>query len=194
MSIEIAWAAVNLAASLGLAVAGFGALYMWRSPSPDHPFTPRLALLLGIVLCWFAIDEGIELHDRLGHWLWREHGVVAPGPVHHVDDLFLLAYLVAAIGLALLLLPSLLRRPWMLVGFVVAGALFALSTLNDAVGPETTRTDLLEESMESTAAIILAVALWRTALAPFSTTRRASVIETSPGDILAPPQPVGEPI
>lgn len=190
MSIEIAWAAVNLTASITLAVAGFAALYMWRRPDPAHPFSPRHALMLGVVLCWLAIDEGLELHDRLGHWLYRKHGVVAPGPIHHIDDLFLLAYLAAAVILGLFLLPSLLRRPGILLAFLAAGALLTLSTLNDAVGPESTVTDLIEESLEATAGIILAVTLWRAALpsgVPFLRKQSAH------GDILAPRKTAGEP-
>lgn len=160
MDIEIAWAAVNFTASIGLAAAGAAAFAMWRWPRTLQPFTPGLALALACVLWFLAVDEGVELHDRVGHWLWKQHGVLAPGPIHHVDDLILLGYLIAAAICGLLLLPSLLRHPRVLAGLSLGAALLAFSTLSDAIAPERTWVHLIEESVEAVAATIIAVTLW----------------------------------
>lgn len=163
MGIEIAWAAVNIIASVGLAVAGLGAFAMWRWPHDGQPLSRRLALAFAVVFWFLALDEGIELHDRAGQWLWRERGIVAPGPIHHVDDVLLLGYVAVAALCGLLLLPSLLKHPRFLSGLCVVAGLLALSTVSDAVGPTRTWTDLIEESVEAIAVTVLAVVMWQAA-------------------------------
>ena len=179
MSIEIAWAAVNIIASVGLALAGLAAFAMWRWPHTGQPLGTNVALTLAVVLWFLALDEGVELHDRAGQWLWRERGVVAPGPIHHVDDVMLLGYVVIACALGLLLLPSLLKHPRFLLGLCVVGGMLAFSTVSDAVGPTRTWTDMVEESIEAAATLILAAVLWRAAWPGVEAARRSSVLEAA---------------
>jgi hypothetical protein len=142
---------------------------------------PRnIALAFAGVLWFLALDEGVELHDRAGQWLWREQGIVAPGPIHHVDDVMLLGYVVVAAVIGLFLLRSLLPHPRFLAGLCVVGAMLALSTVSDAVGPTRTWTDMIEESVEAAATVALAVIMWRAAWPGVEAARRRSQAHDPP--------------
>jgi hypothetical protein len=153
---------------------------MWRWPHERQPLSPRVALAFAIVLWFLALDEGVELHDRAGRWLWQERGVVAPGPIHHVDDVMLLGYVAVAAILGLMLLRSLFKHPRFLAGLCIVGGMLAYSTISDAVGPTQTWTDMVEESIEATATVVLAVVMWRAAWPGVEAARNASRTDVTP--------------
>lgn len=174
---EVASAAANMITSAALALAGVFALAMARRaralPQP-LPLPPSIALAASVALVLLAADEGLEVHDRAGRWLYNEHGVVAPGPVNHVDDLFVLAYMaVGAVGFAALL-PRLARYPWFVAGLLAAGALFAAGTAFDALGTNGTWTDGAEETAEAAGAVALAATMGAHAMAGVRVRRRAT--------------------
>lgn len=124
---------------------------------------PLLAWLAGAALVALAADEGLELHDRVGRWLWDERGVAAPAPINHIDDVIVLGYLaVACLGL-LVALPGLLRRPRFLLGMVAAGGLMAAGAAFDAFGTPGSATEIPEESLEAAGAVVLAIVFGREA-------------------------------
>jgi hypothetical protein len=145
----------NIVTSTALAAAGVFAflLVIW----PARPPLPRAVLwacAFGFV--WLALDEGLELHDRAGRWLYHDHGVVAPGPVNHVDDLFLIAYMAVGAVTLIASMPVLLRHRGFLLTLIVAALFFAAATAHDAFGPTGGWTNALEEAGEAAGAIVLA--------------------------------------
>jgi hypothetical protein len=164
--LSIASALGNFTTSVALAAAGLCALALAVQPHPGRRrLPPAVAFAAGAALIALAADEGLELHDRVGRWLWREHGVVAPGPVNHVDDLFVIAYAAAGALALAVALPFLLRAPGLLLGIAVGGALGAGGTSLDALGVVGTWTDGVEEAFEAAGALVLAVAFGREARA-----------------------------
>jgi hypothetical protein len=152
----------NIVTSVGLAAAGVCAYLLATSPS--RPVLPRPILWLAApAFVLLAIDEGLELHDRVGRWLYEEHGVVAPGPINHVDDLFVIAYLGLGAVVFACCIPSLVRAPMFLAGLVAAGALLAGGTALDALGSVGTWTDAVEEAGEAMGAVLLAAMFVREA-------------------------------
>lgn len=122
-------ALANIITSSALALAGAAALAMAiRARTAPQPLPMAIAACASAALIALAVDEGLEVHDRAGRWLYREHGIVAPGPVNHVDDLFVLACLALGGAVFALLLPRLLRYPWFVAGLSVAGVLLAGGT------------------------------------------------------------------
>jgi hypothetical protein len=161
---HVASAVGNVTASVGLALAGLFAFGIAATP-PGRKKTlpPVLASLAGMALVALAADEGFELHDRVGRWLWNEHKVAAPGPINHIDDVIVLGY-VAAGALALLVsLPVLVRTPRFLFGMVVAGAMMAGGSAIDAFGTPESWTEIPEEALEASGAMLLALVFWREA-------------------------------
>lgn len=165
-------ALANIATSSALAGAGIGALVIALVPSRRHILPRHLAVACAAGLVALALDEGIELHDRAGRWLYHERGVVAPGPVNHVDDLFVIGYMVAGVAIMAAYLPALWRSRRLFAGLVMAGALIAIGTAFDALGTTGTWTDFAEEAFETAGAVVLAVAFLGEA---FGTRQLASV-------------------
>jgi hypothetical protein len=154
---DAASAAANLFTSGGLGVAGAVALLMARAPGcRSIALPPMVALLAGVALIALAFDEGLELHDRVGRWLWREHEVTAPLPVNHVDDVIVFAYIAAAGVAGVLLLPTLARRPRFLAGLLLSGALMSCGAVIDAFGTPESWTDVPEEALETGGAVLVA--------------------------------------
>jgi hypothetical protein len=158
-------ASANIAASAGLAAAGICSLVIAFRRSRRHILPFRLALAAGVGLIVLAIDEGFELHDRAGRWLYEEYGVVAPGPINHVDDLFVIGYLVAALAVLAVYARTLMRTPRFFAGLVVAGAVLAAGTALDALGTPGTWTDVVEEGAEGFGAMLVAAVFAREAFA-----------------------------
>ena len=146
---------------LALAVAGMFALSMavWHSPrhahSPRHVLSPLLAFLAGAGLLALAADEALDLHERAGGWLWR-HGIDAPGPLAHVDDLIVLLYAVAAVATASIALPALLQHRGLVLRLGACGGLLAVAVALDVLGEPGSRTEIPEEGLEVLGAIALA--------------------------------------
>lgn len=161
---QVATATANIATSGGLALAGIFAFAIAATPPGRRAaLPPVIAFLTGVVLIALAADEGFELHDRAGRWLWDEHAISAPGPINHIDDLFVIGYVVAGAIAMVVLLPILVRSPWFLLGLTLAGALFAGGTAFDALGTAGTWTDGAEEALESAGAVITALVFRREA-------------------------------
>lgn len=146
----------NIFTSSALALAGVFALALFAWARQPQPLPRPVAGLAFVSLVALALDEGLELHDRAGSWLWREHDVVAPGPINHVDDLFLIGYLAAGATVGLALLPRLMRFPRFLGGLVASGSLFVLGTGFDALGTSGSWTDVADEGFEAAGALMLA--------------------------------------
>jgi hypothetical protein len=154
---HIGAASGNLLTSVGLAVAGIIAFAMAvRRDGAPPLFAPAVSVAIGCGLVMLAADEGLELHDRIGRWLWREHGISAPGPINHVDDLFVLAYIAAGAVTVGIFLSALRHRPLLLGMLVLAGALFLTGSLVDALARRTAFTMFIEESTEALGALLLA--------------------------------------
>lgn len=173
---EVASAAANIITSTALALAGVFALAMALRARALQRLPPAIASAGFVGLVLLAVDEGLEVHDRAGRWLYNEHGVVAPGPVNHVDDLFVLGYMaLGAMGFAALL-PRLARYPWFVAGLLAAGALFGAGTAFDALGTNGTWTDGAEETAEAAGAVALAVTIGVQAMADVRVHRRADSV------------------
>jgi multisubunit Na+/H+ antiporter MnhB subunit len=160
---HIGAASGNLLTSVGLAVAGIlaFAMAMRRRDGARRLFAPAVSVAIGCGLVTLAADEGLEVHDRIGRWLWHEHGIAAPGPINHVDDLFVLAYIAAGAVTVGIFLSALRHRPLLLGMLVLAGALFATGSLVDALARRTAFTMFVEEATETAGAVLLAAAFTR---------------------------------
>jgi hypothetical protein len=157
-------ALANVAAAGGLALAGLGALIIGVRRGRQHILPFRLAMASAVGLVVLAADEGLELHDRAGRWLYNEHGVVAPGPINHVDDLFVMGYVVAAAAVLAIYSRRLLRTPRFFVGLLASGVLLAAGTGFDALGTTGSWTDAAEEALEAAGAVLLAIVFAREAI------------------------------
>ena len=127
-------------------------------PSPRHALPPLLAFMGGAALLALAAAEVLDLHERGGRWLW-EHGVEAPGPIAHVDDLIVVAYAVCATVAVLAALPALMRRRTSIIRLAACGAALATAVALDVLGNPGSRTEILEEALEVIGAIGLALVL-----------------------------------
>jgi hypothetical protein len=156
--IGAATALSNVTASGGLAVAGLVAFAMAIvRPQTPRALPPLLAFVAGAGLCALAADEGLELHDRVGRRLWSEHGIAAPGPINHVDDVIVLFYLVAGGAVGLASARIVLKTPRFLAGLIAAAGLMAAGAGFDALGTPGTWTEVPEETLESTGAVLAAM-------------------------------------
>jgi len=162
-AIHVMSALANIAASAGLALAGLCALTIGFRLERRHILPFRLAVASGVGLLLLAADEGLELHDRAGRWLHSEHGFVAPGPINHVDDLFVIGYVATAAAVLAIYARRLLRTPRFFVGLLASGALLATGTAFDALGTTGSWTDGAEESLEAVGALLLAAVFAREA-------------------------------
>jgi hypothetical protein len=145
----------NLVTSSSFAVAGFAALSMAILPSRvPHPLPAHLAFLAGAALIFLAADEGLELHDRVGRWLYHERGIAAPGPINHIDDLIVFGYIVVAGVAGVIALPALLRSPRFFGWLIAAGALCAAGAAIDAFGTPGSWTEVPEEGFEAAGAVL----------------------------------------
>lgn len=179
----LASAVANIMTSSALALAGAAALAMaMRARTSPQPLPMAIAACASIALIALAVDEGLEVHDRAGRWLYREHGVVAPGPVNHVDDIFVLAYLAAGGAAFTMLLPRLLRYPRFVAGLSVAGVLLAGGTAYDALGTHGTWTDGAEESLEAAGAAVMAATIGLHALPGVRVCRHAASASAGTGE------------
>lgn len=154
--VHVSSATGNIVTSVALAAAGLAALAMvFVRVRRSEALPPLLALMTGAGLIALAADEGLELHDRVGRWLYNEHGVTS-GPVNHVDDLIVFAYLAVAGLVIAASLPVLARSPRLLSGLAVAGVMFAAAIALDGFGAPGTWTDPTEEALEAVGALLLA--------------------------------------
>jgi hypothetical protein len=154
----------NFVTAGALALAGVCALLIAPQRSRRHILPFGLAMASAIGLWWLAADEGFELHDRAGRWLYEERGVDAPGPISHADDLFVIAYAAAGAAVLALYARRLLRTPRFLAGLAAAGALFSIGAGFDALGTPVTWTDGFDEGFEALAAALLLAVFAREAL------------------------------
>jgi hypothetical protein len=123
--------------STELFVAGLLACLVWeRNPSPLDRRGRRFWLLAGLLLAFLAADEFLEYHDKLGLWI-EGRGWPLPWFVGHPDNVILLLYALATLGLGLTHRRALLKsRPAILVCLSAAVASMAGSQIFDflAVG------------------------------------------------------------
>jgi hypothetical protein len=157
---HIASALANIVTSSALASAGVFAVAMAAGAARrSAPLSPLVALGAGVALIALAADEGLELHDRAGRWLWNEHGIAAPGPINHVDDLFVMAYIAAGVAAIGISFRSMKRHPRFLIACALVAVLVAAGTAFDAFGGPDTWTEAPEEGAEAAGAVVLALAL-----------------------------------
>jgi hypothetical protein len=150
----------NLLTSCALAAAGIAAFSMAIVPArTPRALPPLLAFVAGAALVFLAADEGLELHDRVGRWLYHERGIEAPGPVNHVDDLIVFAYVACAVAVALISLPPLIAAPRFLASMGAAGTLMIAGASFDAFGTPGSWTEIPEEGLEAAGACALAAVL-----------------------------------
>jgi hypothetical protein len=162
--LDVGSALGNAVTSAALAAAGLAAFVMTRREAHARPLPAMVAVFAGVTLLYLAADESLELHDRMGRWLYDRHGFVAPGPVNHVDDLFVLAYVGVAAALGLWALPSLLRHRRFLYALMIIGFVLAAAAGIDALGTPGSWTDAPEEGLEACGAVALAFVFVREAL------------------------------
>jgi hypothetical protein len=154
----------NAVTAGALALAGVCALLIATQRSRRHILPFGLATASAFGLWWLAADEGLELHDRAGRWLHEERGVVAPGPINHVDDLFMIGYVAAGVAVLMLYARRLWRTPRFLTGLAASGMLFAGAAAFDALGTPGTWTDAFDEGFEAVGATVLLGVFAREAL------------------------------
>lgn len=154
LGVRAMWA--DAITAICLVIAAAFAFATTRHPDRARALPAGFALVAVTGLCMLAIDEWFAFHERLGSWLW-EHGVEAPGPVRHVDDLVIMAYALAAIAICVFALPSLVRKPRFLGGLVFAALILAVAVVFDALESPGTGTELIEEFLEAAGAVALAI-------------------------------------
>ncbi len=155
---HIAAAVANITTTGGLLVAGACALVMAASRAHrSAALPPLLALAAGAGLIALAFDEGFELHDRLGRWLWNEHDIGAPGPINHLDDLIVFGYLAIGLIVLAIALPVMARSRRFVAWIGIAGIGLAAGTAIDAFGSPGTWTEIPEEALEGGGALLLTV-------------------------------------
>lgn len=161
-ALDVAGILGNVATASLLAIGGIAALYL-AGARTDVPraLPPLLAAIAGITLIFLAVDEAFDLHERVGTWLYDERGLETPGPINHVDDLFIMGYIAIAAIVGVLALPTLVRAPAFLAWMLVAGTMFAAAVALDALGTPGSWTDVPEEALEACAAALLAVVFVR---------------------------------
>ena len=156
--VHVSSATGNILTSVALAAAGLAALAMaFVRVRRSEAMPPLLAFVTGVGLIALAIDEGLELHDRVGRWLHDEFGWTS-GPVNHLDDLIVFGYLAIAGLILAASLPVLARSPRFLIGIMAAAMLLGVGAAFDAFGTTGTWTDPAEEALEVSGAVLLAVA------------------------------------
>jgi hypothetical protein len=155
-ALSVASAAGNLITSSALAAAGIAAISLAGRTAGQRVLPPTLAIFTGASLCFLAADEGFELHDRIGRWLYYERSFEAPGPVNHVDDLFVLGYAALAAGVAMIALPHLLRAPRFFAAMALVGTMMLAAVALDALGRPGSWIDAPEEALEAGGAVLLA--------------------------------------
>jgi hypothetical protein len=163
-ALSAASAAGNLITSVALAAAGIAAMALAGLPRGRRVLPPALALVTGASLCFLAADEGFELHDRVGRWLYYERSIEAPGPVNHVDDLFVLGYAALGAAVAMVALPHLLRAPRFFAAMAAVGTMMLGAVALDALGRPGSWTDAPEEALEAGGAVLAAAAFGMEAL------------------------------
>lgn len=104
---------------------------------------------------FFAFDELLEFHERLGFVLERH---ADPGIFRNWNDVVVTFYGLLAVPIMVLLLPTLIRHRMLLEMFVIAFAFYGIHTLIDSmIEPKTTLSVILEESAKLFSAGFLAI-------------------------------------
>jgi hypothetical protein len=162
--LDAASIAGNVITSGALAIAGIAALSMAvASRDATRALPSPLASIIGASLLFLAADEGFDLHERIGRWLYEDRGVEAPGPINHADDLIILVYMVVAGIVGLLALPSLVRARAFFASMIAVGTMFVFAAALDTLGTPGSWTDVPEEALEACGAVALAIIFVREA-------------------------------
>ena len=114
-------------------------------------------LLLAAGLAFFAVDELIQIHERIGIYL-DDAGFPALG-ARHQNDLVVVAYGLLALAFGLYVLPTLLRLPRVVELFGIAFLLFAAHTFIDATH-QPTSSFIVEESFKLLSVTFLVIATY----------------------------------
>jgi hypothetical protein len=180
----------NASTGAALAIAGAAALLLATARGDARSLPAPLAAVFGLGLLFLASDETFDLHERAGAWLYNR-GVEAPGPINHLDDVIVLAYVALAALASPWVVRALLRTPRLLQWLLAAGTLLVAAALLDALGDPGSWIDAPEEALEALGASALAYAFAREAalvrtLVPAASTPRelataAPVLPQSPG-------------
>jgi len=107
---------------------------------------------------WLAIDEALDVHERLGHHLY-ELGVREPAGVNHLDDLILIAIAICALAVIATFWEE-LRRDDAVFRFFAAGLLVfcAAITWDAFASTKGSASWWFEESIEVLAGVMMACA------------------------------------
>ena len=140
--------------TLLLVVAACYAIRYWRL---GHARS-RLWLLVAVGMVVLSLDEGLSVHERLGHWSYARGWNSPIG--NHNDDLFMLGYLLAAVALVTVYGRELWSQPRNVLHPLLAGvAASAASILVDALATLGGFSPVAEETLELLGAGLLLVAL-----------------------------------
>ncbi len=130
--------AVYLAMSAAFSIGAFVVNLLVRDSSR------WLWIALALTLAFLSLDELMQFHERLGRRLGEQ---ASSGPFRNWNDLVVIAYGVAALPLAAVFLPSLLRYRFVLELFAAAALCYAVhTTIDSTVEPSTDMSVIAEES------------------------------------------------
>ena len=134
-----ALSALCLAAAAGLAFVSFFI---------SKRRTERLFwLFFSLALGFFALDELMEGHERIGAVLQRVPWLTLPDSFRNWNDVVVISYGIVAVAFLICFLPAILRYPRFLEALAVAIAFYSIHTLIDSTQePRTTLSAILEES------------------------------------------------
>jgi len=137
----------TLSTGMLLMAACLAAMGFW-SVREDSSRARLLWAALTVVMSYFAVDEVMEFHERVGEFL---NAHVPRGPFRNWNDIVVILYGIAVIPLALLLWHEVLRYRRLFTMLVVTGLLYVGTTSVDTL--TTTPTDLsniVEEGLKGT--------------------------------------------
>lgn len=113
-------------------------------------------LLLSMALAFLAMDEILEIHEKLGNAFENRHHSTV---FRNWNDLIVIIYGVIAAGFTLWYLPSLIRFRLAFELFCIAGLFYVIHTSIDAlVDPATSVSIILEESNKAFSSVFLMLA------------------------------------
>jgi hypothetical protein len=117
-------------------------------------------LLLTLAFGFLALDELIEVHERLGLHLDRADplGLVSRWGFRNWNDLVIIGYGVVALPVLIYFLPTALRYPRCLETLLVAFAFYGAHTIIDATQePATVVSQIMEETCKVCTSVCLAI-------------------------------------
>jgi len=140
--------------SIGAAVLLTAAVYALRG----RRFDPgRLSAVAGFGMIYLTLEEVLEIHERIGRWMYEDLDWPDPPLVNHWDDVLVIGIALAGLSAIVWLRNEVLAWPpfaWRFGGGLV---FFAAAILVDAwLPPESGLSWYLEESLELAGAALVA--------------------------------------